>query len=72
MILDCKVWLRKMPIGGVFGAQTTSRGQRSKSECVALTSSFDFDRKKSDGKENLKRQKSPETTTDTQDVSKFY
>ena len=26
----------------------------------------------SDGKASLKRQKSPETTTDTQDLSKFY
>ena len=47
------------------------REQRSKSECAALTSSFD--RNNSDhGKARLKRQKSPETTTDTQDVSKFY
>ena len=26
----------------------------------------------SDGKESLKRQKSPETTTDTQGMNKFY
>ena len=45
-------------------------GQRSKSECAALTSSFD--RNNSDGKASLKRKKSPETTTDTQDVSKCY
>ena len=43
---------------------------RSKSECAALTSSFDMDN--SDGKASLKRQKSPETTTDTQGMSKFY
>ena len=42
-------------------------GQRSKSECAALTSSFD--RNNSDGKASLKQQKSPETTTDTQDAS---
>ena len=35
-----------------------------------LTSSFDMDN--SDGKASLKRQKSPETTTDTQGMSKFY
>ena len=29
-------------------------------------------RNNSDGKANLKRQKSPVTTTDTQDLSKFY
>ena len=45
-------------------------GQRSKSECAALTSSLD--RNNSDGKASLKRKKSPETTTDTQDVSKCY
>ena len=38
-------------------------GQRLKSECVALTSSFD--RINSDGKASLKRKKSPETTADT-------
>ena len=31
-----------------------------------------FDRNSSDGKASLKRKKSPETTTDTQDVSKCY
>ena len=46
------------------------RVERSKSEWAALTSSFDMN--KSDGKASLKRQKSPETMTDTQDVSKFY
>ena len=59
-----------MPIGRIFGAQTTPRRQRSKSECAALTLSFD--RNNSDGKASLKRQKSPEITTDTQDVIKFY
>ena len=34
------------------------------------TSSFDMDN--SDGKASLKWQKSPETTTDTQGMSKFY
>ena len=29
-------------------------------------------RNNTDGKASLKRQKSPETTTDTQDLSKFY
>ena len=43
------------------------RGQRSKSECAALTPSFD--KNNSDGKASLKQQKSPETTTDTQDAS---
>ena len=33
-------------------------------------SSFDMDN--SDGKASLKRQKSPETTTDTQGMNKFY
>ena len=59
-----------MPIGSIFGAQTTSAWTASKSECEALTSSFDKDN--SDGKASLKRQKSPETTTDTQGMSKFY
>ena len=45
-------------------------GQRSKSECEALTSSFD--RNNSDGKATLKQQKTLETTTETQDVSKCY
>ena len=45
-------------------------GQRSKSECAALTSYFD--RINSDGKASLKRKKSPETTTDTHDASKCY
>ena len=31
-----------------------------------------FGRNNSDGKASLKRQKSPETTTDTLDVSNFY
>ena len=46
------------------------RERRLKSECAALTSSLD--RNNSDGKASFKRQKSPETTTDTQDASKFY
>ena len=46
------------------------REQRSKSECAALTSSFD--RNNSDGKVSLKQQKTPETTTDKQDASKCY
>ena len=46
------------------------RGQRSKSECAALTSFSD--KNNSDGKASLKQQKSPETTTDTQDASKCY
>ena len=45
-------------------------GQQSISECAALTPSFDMNN--SDGKASLKQQKSPETTTDTQDMSKFY
>ena len=45
-------------------------GQRSILECAALTSSFD--RINSDGKASLKRKKSPETTTDTQDKSKCF
>ena len=46
------------------------RGQRSKSECAALTSSFDTNN--GDGQASLKRRRSPEIITDTQDVSKFY
>ena len=42
----------------------------SKDEVKALTSSFDMDN--SDGKASLKRQKSPETTTDTQGMSKLF
>ena len=45
-------------------------GQRSKSECAALTSSLD--RNNSDGKATLKQQKTLETTTETQDASKCY
>ena len=33
---------------------------------------FSFDRNNSDGKASLKQQKLPETTMDTQDVSKVY
>ena len=70
MILDRKIWLRKCRSGGFSVRKPPPRGQRSKSECAALTSSFD--RNNSDGKASLKQQKSPETTTDTQDVSKCY
>ena len=52
---------------GFSGRKPPPRGQRSKSECAALTSSFD--RNNSYGQASLKRQKSPETTTDIQDVS---
>ena len=53
----------------------------SKDEVKAAHSDFDrgprggglsFDMDNSDGKASLKRQKSPETTTDTQGMSKFY
>ena len=37
---------------------------------LSMSSSFDMDN--SDGKANLKRQKSPETTTDTQGRSRFH
>ena len=70
MILDRKIWLRKCRSGGFSVRKPPPRGQRSKSECAALTSSFD--KNNSDGKASLKQQKSPETTTDTQDVSKCY
>ena len=70
MILDRKIWLRKCRSGGFSVRKPPPRGQRSKSECAALTSSFD--RNNSDGKASLKQQKSPETTTDTQDASKCY
>ena len=46
------------------------RGQRSKSECAAATSSIG--RNNSDGKASLKWKKSPETTTDTHDVGRCY
>ena len=46
--------------------------QRSKSECAALTFPDSFDRNNSDNKVSLKQQKTPETTTDTQDASKCY
>ena len=59
-----------MPIGSIFGAQTTFACTTVEIECAALTSSFD--RNNSDGKASLKRKKSPENTTDTQDVSKCY
>ena len=61
---------KKSRSGGFSGRKPPPRGQRSKSGCSALTSSLD--RSNSDGKASLKRQKPPETTTDTQDVSKFY
>ena len=44
--------------------------QRSKSKCAALTSSSN--RNDSDGKVSLNRQRTLETTRDTEDVSKFY
>ena len=56
--------------GGFSERKPLSRGQQSKSECAALTSSFD--RNNSDGEASLKRQKSPETATDIRDVIKFY
>ena len=39
-------------------------------KCTALTSSYK--RNNSDGKASVKRQRTPETTTDTKDVSKLY
>ena len=41
MILDRKVWPRKLLIERNFGRKPPPRGQRSKSECASLTSSFD-------------------------------
>ena len=70
MILDRKIWLRKCRSGGFSVRKPPPRGQRSKSECAALTSFFN--KNNSDGKASLKQQKSPETTTDTQDASKCY
>ena len=69
---DRKVWLRKMPIGRIFGAQTTCTSARTTVETGVCSLDFVFCRNDSEGKASLKRQKSPETTTDTQDVSKFY
>ena len=40
--------------------------------CVSIVVSGDFVPFNSDGKASLKRQKLPETTTDTQGMSKFY
>ena len=37
---------------------------------LSMSSSFDMDN--SDGKASLKRQKSPETTTDTQGMRRFH
>ena len=68
MILDRKLWLRKIPMGRILGAQTNNW----KLECPALSSSYNKNNNNSDGKTSLKRQRSPETTTDTQDVGKFY
>ena len=45
-------------------------GDRRIDDVLIKTSSFDMDN--SDGKASLKRQKSPETTTDTQGMSKFH
>ena len=59
----------KCQSGGFSGRKPPPRGPRSKSECAALTSSFDMDN--SDGKASLKQQKSLETSTDTQGMSKF-
>ena len=59
-----------MPIGRIFGAHTTSAWTTVEIGVCSLTSSFD--RNNSDGKTSLKRQKSLETTTETQDASKFY
>ena len=69
---DRKVWLRKMPIGRIFGAQTTCTSARTTVETGVCSLDFVFCKNDSEGKASLKRQKSPETTTDTQDVSKFY
>ena len=43
--------------------------QGTRSSSLFKTSSFDMNN--SDGQASLERQKSPEITTDTQDVSKF-
>ena len=45
---------------------------RFKLALPSLLSTSCFDMDNSDGKESLKRQKSPETMTDTQGMSKFY
>ena len=61
---------KKCPLGRIFGAQTTSAWTTVEIECAALTSAYD--RNNSGGKASLKRHKSLEITTDTQDVRKFY
>ena len=70
MILDRKIWLRKCRSGGFSVRKSPPRGQRSKSECAAATSSIGGNN--GDGKASLKRKKSPETTTETHDVGRCY
>ena len=56
---------------GFLVCKPPARRQRSKSECVALTSSFDINN--SDGKASLKRHKSPKLQRYyTQYLNKFY
>ena len=44
----------------------------NRSDCYSSPKTKSLDRNNNDGKASLKRKKSPETTTDTQDVSKCY
>ena len=67
---EIKYGWEKCRSGGLSVRKPPPHGQRSKSECEALTSSFD--RNNSDGKATLKQQKTLETTTETQDLSKCY
>ena len=69
MILDRRVCLRKMPNGRIYGVQAASAWTTVEIGVCSL----DFVIiNNSDGKTSLNRPKSPETTTDTEDVSKFY
>ena len=73
MILDRKLWLRKIPMGRILGAQTNSAWTMVKIGVSSLVFvKNNKNKNNSDGKTSLKRQISPETTTDTQDGGKFY
>ena len=60
LILQCLVSCRKSP------AKKAIQGHSGSFNVIPVN------RNNSDGKASLTRQKSPETTTDTHDVSNFY
>ena len=71
LILDRRLWVKKLPIGWIFWAQTAFAWTTIEIVVRSLDPVL-WQEYNSDGKAGPKRQRSPETTTDTQGVSKLY